>query len=109
MKVKEKLSSVSRGLERKDFFVSTMVCGMSSLLIQVTVVPGVTVTCWGLNVKFSTVIVTACSPASAGLAEKRKATTPSPANPLKEDRSDPTRKACGFLNFEVIDMKKFPA
>src|SRR3954471_16405916 len=102
MKVKEKLFSVSKGLERKDFCVSTMVCGISSLLIQVTVVPGVTVVCAGLNVKLSIVIVTVCpvvGPAAwAGLAERSRAATPSPA----------IRIACGLLNFEVIDMEKLP-
>src|SRR4051794_959636 len=114
MKVKEKLSSVSSALERKDLFVSTIMCGISSLLTQVTFVPGVTVICSGSNVKLPTVIVTLCSPAWAGLAARRRAAPPSPANPLREDRSTRRRPAGGavrsassFLNFEVMDMKSF--
>src|SRR3954451_10713516 len=114
MKVKEKLSSVSSALERKDFFVSTIMCGISSLLTQVTFVPGVTVICSGSNVKLPTVIVTLCSPAWAGLAARRKAATPSPANPRRDDPSTRRRPAGGavrsassFLNFQVIDMKSF--
>src|SRR4051812_27515664 len=99
MKVKEKLFSVSRALERKDFCVSTIVCGISSLLIQVTVVPGVTMVCAGWNVKLSIVIVTVCPAARLGLAQRSRATAPSPA----------IRTACDFLIFEVIDMEKVPA
>src|SRR3954447_11750239 len=99
MNVKEKLFSVSRGLERKDFFVSTIVCGISSLLIQVTVVPGVTVACSGWNVKLSIVIVTVCPVAKAGLTGKSGATTHKPA----------IRSACGLLIFEIVGMKKLLA
>src|SRR3954468_4081622 len=54
LNVNEKRPSVSRALERKDRSLAAMVCGMSSSLIQVTVVPAVTVSVGGENVKLST-------------------------------------------------------
>src|SRR6478736_5021405 len=63
-KVCENLSLVSSALERNLSSFSETRCGMSSALIQVTVVPALTVKVGGSNVKFA--ILTWASTARAG-------------------------------------------
>jgi hypothetical protein len=52
-RVKEKLSSLTRVFDRNPLLKSTTVCGMFSLLTQVTVVPGATVISLGMKVLWS--------------------------------------------------------
>src|SRR6185369_6277047 len=66
--VKENLPSVSMTLERK-LLADTTVCGMSSSLVQVTVVPALTFSSCGPKVKLP--ILTATSSADAGAAAWR--------------------------------------
>jgi hypothetical protein len=63
--VNEKRSSVSRALERKDRSLAAMVCGMSSALSQLTVVPIGTVSTCGEKVKLSIRTSGAAAPLSA--------------------------------------------
>jgi hypothetical protein len=66
--------SVSSSLDRK-LLGDITVCGMSSSLVQVTVVPAFTFNSCGPKVKFP--ILTVTSEATAGVAaERRMATTP---------------------------------
>jgi hypothetical protein len=85
LKMKENVSSVSSAFDRKAPFVSTTVCGMSSLLTQVTFVPGATVRAAAVKVKLSIRTVTTCDVAAvtceAG-SSHRTATPASPANPV---------------------------
>ena len=66
VKVKEKLLSVSSAADLlKALFDEAMPCGMSSLLVQVTVVPAFTVNVAGVKLKLSIEIVVAGSAARA--------------------------------------------
>ena len=62
--MKEKLASLTRVFDRNPLFESTTVCGMASLLTQVTVVPGTTVISPGMKVLWSMLTV-ATGPALA--------------------------------------------
>src|SRR5205823_3405491 len=66
-------SPLSRTFDLKAPVVEVTVCGMSSALVQVTVVPGFTVTTWSLKVKLA--IWTAAAEAGAGAARTISATT----------------------------------
>ena len=57
--MKEKLASLTRVFDRNALFESTTVCGMLSLLTQVTVVPGATVISPGTKVLWSMFTVAA--------------------------------------------------
>ena len=53
MNVNENLSSVSRVFDLKSLLFEATMCGMSSSLIQVTVVPVFTVMCCGVKMNLS--------------------------------------------------------
>src|SRR5215467_9321405 len=73
--VNENLSSLSRAFDLNAMVVDVTVCGMSSSLVQITVVPDFTFKSFGPKVKFP--IFTAASSAAAGVPVKRnKAATP---------------------------------
>src|SRR6516162_3873485 len=65
VKVKEKLSSVSSACDLKSRLDAVTVCGMSSSLRQVTVVPAFTVRRAGAKVKLSMVAVASSAPTTA--------------------------------------------
>src|SRR6516165_11091745 len=65
VKVKEKLSSVSSAFDLNSRVAEETVCGMSSSLRQVTVVPVFTVSCVGAKVKLSIAAVASCAAATA--------------------------------------------
>src|SRR5882724_6139011 len=104
-KVKEKLASLARVFDRNPLFESTTVCGMASLLTQVTVVPGTTVISPGMKVLWSMLTV-ATGPAPALLASwARQGIDARVANrtvSLKARRTlcdlqrDPPKKVSGF-------------
>ena len=71
MNVNENLSSVSSVFDLKSLLLEATVCGMSSSLIQVTVVPAFTVMRCGAKVKLS--IFTCVSAACAEAAGKANA------------------------------------
>src|SRR5436305_7863705 len=79
LKVKENFSSVSRTLDLKTPSVLTTVCGMSSRLVQVTVVPADTVSVSGPKLKLS--ILTSAFAGGTGSFEAALALTlAGPAN-----------------------------
>src|SRR5215831_14185865 len=70
--VNENLSFVSSAFDLKDLLLEAIVCGISSSLIHVTVVPAFTVTRRGAKANWS--ICTSASAACAGAAGKAAAT-----------------------------------
>src|SRR5215469_5318880 len=80
MKLKEKLSSVSRAFDLNTWLAEVTVCGISSSLRQVTVVPTFTVRRDGTKVKLS--ILAAASSARTA-PEKRTAAASRQARPVE--------------------------
>src|SRR5262249_39451643 len=101
-KVKEKLSSVSRALDLKALVEDATVCGMSSSLVQVTIVPAFTVSFSGPNVKLA--ILTLVSAA----AHARPAATQAPrtkAAPAARGYPGPPRTISSFIAASLSPAK----
>ena len=76
--VNEYVPSVSSTFERK-LLGDTTVCGMSSSLVQVMVVPALIFTSCGPKVKFP-ILIAAASAAQTGVAAKRRKTATAATN-----------------------------
>src|SRR4029077_2494158 len=76
--VKENLSFVSSAFDLKNLVLDATVCGTSSSLIQVTVVPVFTVTCCGVKVNWS---MSSSGPAACADAPGKAGATASLATP----------------------------
>src|SRR5262244_3350693 len=90
VKVNENLSPVSRACDLNRVSLSTIVCGSSSLLTQVTVVPTGTVRCAGTKLQLLISIVFSSADAGRPTPMARRATKAAAASSGR-----PTWGACG--------------
>src|SRR6516165_4971675 len=91
VKVKEKLSSVSSAFDLNSRAAEVTVCGMSSSLRQVTVVPAFTVRRAGTNVKLS--ILAVASSACTALEKRTTAASRQPRLVETRELRDLTRSS----------------